>query len=69
VRVESLAGGIIERARTTVDIAEAAYRFGERGILEFLDAQRQFRLVRNELISARNELQLARTDLERIAGR
>ena len=69
VRVESLEGGIIDRARATVDIAEAAYRFGERGILEFLDAQRQFRLVRNELISARNELQLARTDLERIAGR
>lgn len=69
VRVESLEGGIIERARTAVDIAEAAYRFGERGILEFLDAQRQFRIVRNELISARNELQLARTDLERIAGR
>lgn len=69
VRVEALEGGIIDRARATVDIAEAAYRFGERGILEFLDAQRQFRLVRNELISARNELQLARTDLERIAGR
>lgn len=69
VRVEALERGIIERARATVDIAEAAYRFGERGILEFLDAQRQFRLVRNELIAARNELQTARTDIERIAGR
>ncbi|HWS76466.1 MAG TPA: TolC family protein [Quisquiliibacterium sp.] len=69
VRVDALEAGIIDRSRAVVDIAEAAYRFGERGIIEFLDAQRQFRLVRNELISARNELQLARTDLERIAGR
>jgi cobalt-zinc-cadmium efflux system outer membrane protein len=68
-RVTALESGIIDRARTAVEIAEAAYRFGERGILEFLDAQRQFRLVRNELIEARYNLNLARNELDRLAGR
>ncbi len=68
-QVSSLESGIIDRARTAVDIAEAAYRFGERGILEYLDAQRQFRLVRNELIEARFALLLARNELDRLAGR
>jgi outer membrane protein, heavy metal efflux system len=67
--VIALESGILERARAVVDIAEAAYRFGERGILEFLDAQRQFRLVRNELIAARHTLQLTRNELDRLAGR
>ena len=68
-QVAALEGGILERASTVVDIAGAAYRFGERGILEYLDAQRQFRLARNELIQARFELQSARSELERLAGR
>jgi cobalt-zinc-cadmium efflux system outer membrane protein len=68
-RATALEGGILERARDVVGIAEAAYRYGERGILEFLDAQRQFRLVRNELIQARFELQSARSELDRLAGR
>ena len=67
-QVEALEGGIIERARTVLEIAEAAYRLGERGILEYLDAQRQFRLVRQELIGARFEQRAARVELERLAG-
>ena len=51
-----------------VDIAEAAYRFGERGILEYLDARRQFRLVRADLIAARYELYASKTELERLAA-
>ncbi len=68
-QVQAIEGGILERSRRVLAIAEAAYRLGERGILEYLDAQRQFRLVRNELLTARFELQRARTDLERLAGR
>ena len=67
--MQAIEGGTLERARQVLGIAEAAYRLGERGILEFLDAQRQFRLVRNDLITARFLLQRARTDLERLAGR
>ncbi len=68
-QVRALEGGVLQQARTVVEIAEAAYRLGERGILEYLDAQRQFRLVRNELIQARYAQHSARIELERLAGR
>ncbi len=67
--VRALEGGILQQARSIVDIAEAAYRFGERGILEYLDARRQFRITRNDLISARFDLYAAKTELERLAAR
>ena len=60
--------GILTQAKTVVDIAEAAYRFGERGILEYLDARRQFRLARGELINARFDLHVAAAELERLAA-
>ncbi len=69
IQVNAIEDGILDRARQVLSVAEAAYRLGERGIIEYLDAQRQFRLVRTELLEARFELQRARTDLERIAGR
>jgi outer membrane protein, heavy metal efflux system len=61
--------GILQRSRGVLDVAEAAYRLGERGILEYLDAQRQFRLIRNDLVVARYNLLITRTQLERLAGR
>ena len=67
--VRALEGGILKQARSIVDVAEAAYRFGERGILEYLDARRQFRLARSDLISARFDLFVAKADLERLAAR
>ena len=66
--VEVLETDLIERARQVVRIAEAAYRLGERGIIDYLDARRQFRAVRAEQIQARFELQLAVTELERLAA-
>jgi outer membrane protein, heavy metal efflux system len=68
-QVQALEGGILSGAQKVLDVAQAAYRLGERGILEFLDAQRQFRLVRNDLISARYGLLTARTQLERLTGK
>ncbi len=67
-QVQALEGGILERARSALSIAEAAYRLGERGILEYLDAQRQFRFVRNELIAARVDRQKARAEIARLTG-
>jgi outer membrane protein, heavy metal efflux system len=69
LQVETLEKSLLPQARQVVRVAEAAYRFGERGILEFLDAQRQFRLSRNELIAARLELYSATAELERLAVR
>jgi len=68
VQLQALDSGIVTRARAILNTAEAAYRVGERGILETLDAQRQFRLVRNELIVARHSVALARIELERLSG-
>ena len=66
--VQALEGGILEDARRVVEIAEAAYRYGERGILEYLDARRQYRVARNELIAARFDLHAAKAELERLAA-
>jgi outer membrane protein, heavy metal efflux system len=68
-QVKAFEEGILQRSRGVLDVAEAAYRLGERGILEYLDAQRQFRLIRNDLVVARYNLLITRTQLERLAGR
>ena len=65
-QVNALENGILREAESTMKVAEAAYRFGERGILEYLDAQRVFRAARNELIAARYALQLAVIEIERL---
>jgi len=50
-------------------VAEAAYRFGERGILDVLDAQRVLRSVRADLLQARYQMQVARITLVQLSGR
>jgi cobalt-zinc-cadmium efflux system outer membrane protein len=66
--VASLENGILREAEAALKVAEAAYRFGERGILDFLDARRVFRAARNDLIAARFELEAARIEVERLQG-
>ena len=46
--------------------AEAAYRFGERGILDVLDAQRVLRTVRTDYLSAQCDLQAALIEIEQL---
>lgn len=58
--------GILREARDSLRVAESAYRFGERGILDYLDAQRTLRAIRNDLNATRYELQAARVELERL---
>ncbi|MFM7254907.1 MAG: TolC family protein, partial [Betaproteobacteria bacterium] len=45
-------------------VAEAAYRFGERGILEVIDAQRVLRAVRADLLLAKFEQQSAANTIQ-----
>jgi cobalt-zinc-cadmium efflux system outer membrane protein len=68
-QVETFEGGLLERAQRTLEAAEAAYRFGERGIIEYLDAQRTFRAVRQDYVNARYELAYSIIEIERLAGR
>ena len=49
-------------------MAQAAYRFGERGILDVLDAQRILQSVRIDLLQARFELQKARIEIETLSA-
>lgn len=65
-QVSALESGIVRQAESAVRIAEHAYRFGERGILDVLDAQRVYRAARNELISARYEAASIWTEIERL---
>ena len=59
----------MREAESALRVAEAAYRFGERGILDVLDAQRVLRSIRADLLDARYQLQAARIQLEYLAGR
>lgn len=68
-QVTALESGIVRQAESALKVAEAAYRFGERGFLEVLDAQRVFRAARAELISARYELATAWVEIERLRAR
>lgn len=62
----ALESGIVREAESALGVAEAAYRFGERGILDFIDAQRVLRGARNELIAAQYEQQVAAIQIERL---
>lgn len=65
-QVTALESGIVRQAESALKVAEAAYRFGERGFLEVLDAQRVYRAARVELIAARFELASAWVEIERL---
>ena len=65
-QINILEGAILREAEAAVKVSEAAYRFGERGILELLDARRVFRAARNDLIAARYDLEVARIEIDRL---
>jgi cobalt-zinc-cadmium efflux system outer membrane protein len=69
LRVRSLGEGVVKDAEAALRVAQAAYKFGERGILEVLDAQRVLRGARMELLRARFQVQTALIDLDTLAGR
>ena len=69
LRVEALGQGVVREAEAALRVAQAAYRFGERGILDVLDAQRVLRGVRSDLLQARYQLHTARIALDHLAGR
>ncbi len=68
-RIDALSEGALRDAEATLRVAQAAYRFGERGILEVLDAERVLRSVRNDLLLARYQLQASLIELDTLAGR
>ena len=65
-QVQGLEAGSLREAQAAVDAARSAYKFGERGILEVLDAQRVLQGVRNDLLDALFARQAALIDLEEL---
>jgi cobalt-zinc-cadmium efflux system outer membrane protein len=65
-QVAAFQDGVLKEAEAAVEAAEAAYRFGERGIIEVLDAQRVLRTVRTDYLNARFDRQQALIELERL---
>ncbi|KWR75034.1 TolC family protein [Cupriavidus sp. IDO] len=65
-QVTALESGIVREAESALGVAESAYRFGERGILDYLDAQRVLRGARSDLIAAQFDLQVAAIQIEKL---
>jgi cobalt-zinc-cadmium efflux system outer membrane protein len=58
--------GLMHDAEAALKVAESAFRYGERGILDYLDAQRVYRSTRMDYVNARYEFQFALVDIERL---
>ena len=65
-QVASMEAGPLRGAQAAVEGAEAAFRFGERGIIEVLDAQRVLRSIRSDYVNAQYDRQSALLDLEQL---
>ena len=65
-QVKILDQDVVQLASSARRIAEVSYRYGERGMLEYLDAQRTFRVARNDLIKARFDLASVLTEIQRL---
>ncbi|MER2511885.1 MAG: TolC family protein [Nitrosomonas ureae] len=65
-RVTMFEGGLIKEAENAVRVAEAAYKFGERTLIEFLDSQRILRGILFDSLQARFELHSAVAEIDRL---
>jgi len=65
-QVNAYESGLLAQAEAVLNVAAAAYRLGERGILDYLDAQRIYRQVRLDYLNARYELQRSHIEIERL---
>ncbi len=65
-RVDMFEGGLIKEAENAVEVARAAHRFGERGLIEFLDTQRILRGILGDSLLARFDLQAAAAEIDRL---
>ena len=68
-QIAAYEGGLIRQAENALRVAESAFRFGERGFLEVLDAQRVLRQVRSDFLNARFDRQAALVEIDRLTAR
>jgi cobalt-zinc-cadmium efflux system outer membrane protein len=67
-QVTALEKGLVAQARSAVETTETAYRAGERGLIDVLDAQRVYRAARADLIASRFELATAWLEIQRLVA-
>jgi cobalt-zinc-cadmium efflux system outer membrane protein len=65
-QLQAFEGGLLRQAEDALRVAEAAYRFGERGFIEVLDAQRVLRAVRIDYLAARAAQRAAFIEIEQL---
>lgn len=58
--------GVLREAEAALQAAEAAFKFGERGIMEVLDSQRVLRSIRIDYLNAQFDRQSALIELEQL---
>lgn len=68
-QIAAFEGGLLKQAESALRVAEAAFRFGERGFIEVLDAQRVLRTVRADFLNARFEKQAAAIEIDRLTAK
>jgi cobalt-zinc-cadmium efflux system outer membrane protein len=59
---------LLDQAEAVLKVVEAAYRYGERGILEYLDAQRTQRIVRKDYLASRLDYIVSILEMEQLLG-
>ncbi|SNR88132.1 outer membrane protein, cobalt-zinc-cadmium efflux system [Methylobacillus rhizosphaerae] len=67
-QLSAFENGLLSQAESVLKVAEAAYRYGERGILEYMDAQRTFRMVRKDYFAAKFDYVSSMLEIERLLG-
>jgi cobalt-zinc-cadmium efflux system outer membrane protein len=65
-QIQAFEAGLLRQAEDALRVAEAAYRFGERGFIEVLDAQRVLRSVRLDFLNTRFAQRAAYIDIEQL---
>ena len=66
-QLQAIEGGLLAEAEDALRVAETAYRAGERGILDVLDARRTLRAVRLDHIHALYDTYATLFELERLS--
>lgn len=67
-QVNTFESNLLSQAESVLKVVEAAYRYGERGILEYLDAQRTYRFVKKDYLTARHDYIVAILEIEQLLG-
>lgn len=67
-QVNTYQNGLLKEAESAFRVAQAAYKHGERGILDYIDAQRTLATVKRGFINSQYEQKYACIDIEQLTA-